>query len=156
MKIALTLLATMLGASAFALDGVAYTTEVVVNSAEITLSSSRRNNEGPFVAEVSLDVRALTARRAWASGSYDAELYCPSPIVAESGETLRKTGNALSSGVVFRVSVPAHRRTGHDAETWRCWIRLQVSASPDSEDPPTPHVDELLPVDVTYEWRHRA
>ena len=155
MRILTLMLAAMLGASAFAVEGVAYTTEVVLNSAQRT-SSSRRDHPGPFVAEVSLDVRALTARRAWASGSYDAELYCPAAITAASGETLRKTGNALSSGVVFRVSVPAHRRTGHDAETWRCWIRLQVSASPDSEDPPTPHVDELLPVEITYEWRHRA
>ena len=50
----------------------------------------------------------------------------------------------------------AHRRTGQDAETCRCWLRLQVSASVDAEDAATPQVDELLPVDVTYECRHRA
>ena len=158
MKILLSMLAGVLLASAsFAEvpEGVAYTTEVVVNSAHRT-GSSRRDYDGPFLADVSLDIRGLTAKRGWAAGTYDAELYCPSAISAASGESLSRSGVALATGTVFKVSVPGHRRTGHDAETWRCWIRLQVSASVDAEDAATPQVDELLPVDVTYEWRHRA
>ena len=160
MKTLLSVLAGFLLASAsFAEvpEGVAYTTEVVVNAAQITSGSTRRNhNETTLEAHVSLDVRGLTAKRGWAAGTYDATLYCPAAVNAASGESMSRSGVALATGTLFKVSLPAHNRKGHDAETWRCWIRLEVSASVDAEDAATPQVDELLPVDITYEWRHRA
>lgn len=156
MKILLALLAgVLLASAAFAVEGVAYTTEVVVNSAQRT-ASSRSNHEGALIADVSLDLRGLVVKRGWVSGTYDAELYCPQALSAASGESLSRSRVALATGTMFKVSVPAHKRQGHDAETWRCWIRVLVNATTDAEDPPTQQVDAMLPVDITYEWRHRA
>ena len=150
MKLVALALAALLAAPAFALDGVAYTTSIVVNAFYHDRSGNNRYyHDGPYPAIVSVNVAALGA------GTYSASLHCPMGVWPNgTDETLSRSAVATDMVTIFTIEVDALRSNiiGHEAETWRCWLKVRVAVtSTDDEDVDV--LEALLPVDVTHRRR---
>ena len=157
MKLVALALAALLAAPAFALDGVAYTTSIVVNAFYNAFDDNKSHrdvyyHDGPYPATVSVNVAALGA------GTYSASLHCPMGVWPNgTDETLSRSAVATDVVTIFTIEVDALRlnKIGHEAETWRCWLKVRVAVtSTDDEDVDV--LEALLPVDVTHRRRRNV
>ena len=143
----------LLAAPALALDGVAYTTSIVVNAFYNAFDDNKSYrdgyyHDGPYPATVSVNVAAL------GTGTYSASLHCPLGVWPRgTDEPLSRSAIATDVVTVFTIEVDTYHPTiGHEAETWRCWLKVRVAVtSTDDEDVDV--LEALLPVDVTHRRR---
>ena len=127
-------------------DGIAYTKQVTVSTNHYDDDYERRYRArtGPFVAHVNLDVRGVAAWHDIAAGSYDAQLFCPSPVSRHADETWRRIGVNVGAGTRFALSVPADTSPDANGVTWQCWLRVVVRRANEK----APVRDLLLGVEV--------
>ena len=113
-------------------DGIAYTKQVTVSTNyydyyyDDYYEHRRPRRTGPFVAHINLDVRGVAAWHGIAAGSYDAQLFCPSPVSRHADETWQRTGVDVTAGTRFALSVPADTSPDANGATWQCWLRVVV------------------------------
>lgn len=136
-------------------EGIAYTSEVVVNQIELIERSNYvrvRDPAGPYAAHVSVDVRAAVERDEddRAGVVYAANLRCPAGVAFAEGETGSRSGLAWNAGATFALAFAKHDRDGHERDTMRCWLRVVVTSAPTDSGAVTTYRDVLLPVDVSH------
>lgn len=104
-----------------------------------------------FNGSIVVDVRGLVSKIALQSGTWEARLFCPSPVAKHGDETFERTSVALTDGVTFSVSVATASHEGLHDQSYRCWLRVKVGLPEDGETIVVR--DVLLPVDVTHSQR---
>ena len=108
-------------------DGMAYTSEVVVGP---RLGQTSASYQGVVSLKVvgSYSVAGTTYFEALGE-TYDATLYCPSPIAPTDGATFAARGMAVATETRFAFSVPAFGRTDPLSATWSCGLVVEIRAA---------------------------